>query len=204
MSEGDASRGLALTPAMIEFMQRLLVALLGEHRSLLETRVGDTPVLPIDEDECARLLCAVAAYTSGEASPGVVLGLAKLDALSDYMDFVRWYMGDLGPHIERMGALYKAGAPALAVQGREVFIAADDCDPHAFVGQLTRYLSVREDNAAIEAKLEGRDGLEVQTLRAERELLLSGPWGDEVYWERLFTMMDIDLTEHLPPPPSAD
>jgi hypothetical protein len=195
---------MVITPEMINYMLLLLGDLLGERRALLAMRLDETPVLPISEDECERLMHAAARYTSGTPSLGLALGLAKLEALYEYIEFVVWYIADVRPQIQRMAALYNAGEPSLAVQAREVFIAANDANPRAFVGQLTRYLKVREDNAALEAKREGRDDLEVQTLRAERELLLSGPWGDVAHWERLFSMMDVDLTELLPPLPPAD
>lgn len=196
--------GLELPPSVIEHMIALLGALLGPQRGLLTTRFDETPLLPMTEEECARLLRAAAHHVSGAPSLGLALGLGKLDAIKDYMEFVMWYIADVRPQIERMRVLYEAGAPAMAVQAREVFAAANSFNPRAFVGHLTRYLSVREDNAALEARREGRDDLEVQTLRAERELLLSGPWGDVAHWERLFSMMDVDLTELLPPLPPAD
>jgi hypothetical protein len=193
-----------VTPAMMERLITLLSQLLGPLRSLLTTRFEETPLLPISEEECERLLYAASQHLFGAPSLGLALGLGKLDALGDYLEFVTWYMRDVRIHIEQMRVLYEAGAPALAVQAREVFIEANAFNANRFVGHLMRYLSVREDNATLKYERAGGDDLEVQTLRAERELLLSGQWGSVAYWEQLFSMMDVDLTELLPPNPPAD
>jgi hypothetical protein len=176
-----------VTPAMMERLITLLSQLLGPLRSLLTTRFEETPLLPISEEECERLLYAASQHLFGAPSLGLALGLGKLDALGDYLEFVTWYMRDVA-----------------STSSRWVFIEANAFNANRFVGHLMRYLSVREDNATLKYERAGGDDLEVQTLRAERELLLSGQWGSVAYWEQLFSMMDVDLTELLPPNPPAD